>query len=213
MSYPLRIQEPGYVFHVICKGNNIDLFRESRDYCMFLSLIDKERSIEEVLIYNYVLMSNHIHLLLEPRSYGGLSRFMQNVTKKYAKYYNKCYERSGHVFQRRFKSLIVQTERYFLGCLRYIDLNPVKAGMVDDPSKYTWSGYHHLALGRATRVKLDNHDVYMGLGRSTAERRSAYRRLVFQYPGEDLDLLTHKGFVLGTKQFKAKLKSFFKKGI
>jgi len=152
-------------------------------------------------------MDNHIHLLVEPKADGSLSKVMEDTSKAYAKYFNKKYGRVGHVFQGRFKSFLVQQERYFFACSRYIDLNPVKAGLVSEPKDYSWSGYSDLITGKSGNIKLDESEVYLSLGKSGFERQIAYRTLVMSYQGEELDLLNKRAGVLGDKEFKQRFKN------
>ena len=125
--------------------------------------------------------------------------------------FNKKYHRTGHVFEGRFKSYVVQTEKYFFSCSRYIDLNPVKAHLQKDPKDYRWSGYSSLASGQASAIKLDKHDLYLSLGKQDSERQVAYRALVHYYPGEEIDLMNLRGNVIGDKSFKHSIHSKAKK--
>ena len=193
MPRPLRIQEAGYVHHVVCRGNDRqEIFKYHEDFLKYFELIKEARQQFPVYIYNYVLMNNHVHLLIEPGEDGSLSRFMEYVSKGYAKYFNKKHDHIGHVFQGRFKSFLIQTERYFFTCSRYIDLNPVKAALTHNPAKYQWSGYRDLALGKVGELKVDMHDIYRDLGRTAKERQAAYRTLVQFHQGEELDLLNRR---------------------
>lgn len=203
-----RLQDAGYVHHVISRGNDRQpLFKSSKDYQRYLFHLDESRKKYPIKIYNYVLMENHIHLLVEPKADGSLSKVMEDTSKAYAKYFNKKYGRVGHVFQGRFKSFLVQQERYFFACSRYIDLNPVKAGVVSEPKDYIWSGYSDLATGKRGHIDLDQSEVFLSLGKSDFEREIAYRTLVMSYQGQELDLLNKRAGVLGDKEFKKRFKS------
>ena len=202
-----RLQDAGFVHHVVSRGNDRQvLFKSSKDYQRYLFYLDGSRKRYPLKIYNYVLMDNHIHLLVEPKEDGSLSKVMEDTSKAYAKYFNKRYGRVGHVFQGRFKSFLVQMERYFFACTRYIDLNPVKAGLVSEPKDYKWSGYSTLAAGRKGHIKLDDSEVYLSLGNSCFERQIAYKTLVRSYQGEELDLLNRRTGILGDREFKKRLK-------
>ena len=144
---------------------------------------------------------------LEPREEGSLSRFMEYVSKEYAKYFNKKYDRIGHVFQGRFKIFLIQRERYYFACSRYIALNPVKANVVSDPKSYIWSGYPSLACGKEGPIKLDRNDLYLHLGANPTERRIAYRALVLNQQGIELDLMNRRAGVLGDSEFRRKIKN------
>jgi len=203
-----RLQDAGYVHHVICRGNDRQiLFKSSKDYNTYIALLESSRKLFPVKIYNYILMENHIHLLLEPKEDGSLSKFMEFVSKGYAKYFNKEYDRVGHVFQGRFKSFIVQEDRYFFACMRYIDLNPVKANIVTDPEKCEWSGYSMLALGKVSKLKLDFHGLYDDLGSSAIERQISYKALVLNSQEDELNLFDRRAGILGDTEFKNVVKS------
>ncbi len=211
MPRPVRIQQAGYVQHITCKGNDGQvLFKDKTDRQEYLRFLDYARNFYPLKVYNFCLMDNHIHLLVEPKEDGSLSRVMESVTKEYAKYFNKKYGRSGHVFQGRYKNFLVQTERYFFACSRYIDLNPVKANLVTDPKEYVWSGYGLLACGEKSVFEVDKHSLYEVLGKDDFERQVAYRTLVLSYQGEDLDLLNKSARILGDAQFKKQIKQQLK---
>jgi putative transposase len=121
-------------------------------------------------------MTNHVHLLLTPRDTDGISRLMQYVGRRYVPYVNQEYGRTGTLWEGRFKSSLVQEPNYLLACYRYIELNPVRAGLVEAPAEYPWSSYRSNALGEETPM-LGAHADYLALGRSDGERRAAYRGL------------------------------------
>ena len=202
-----RIQEAGYVHHVVCRGNDRQpLFNSKKDFQTYLEFLEEARKQYPLNVYNFCLMDNHLHLLVEPKEEGAMSKVMEMVSKAYAKYFNKTYNRVGHLFQGRFKSFLIQSERYFFACSRYIDLNPVKANIADDPKNYTWSGHSWLAYGKEPSIKVDMHELYNGLGHNSAERQVAYRALVANYHGDELDLLDRRAGVLGDEDFKDKVK-------
>jgi len=174
-----RYQQAGLLHHVVCRGNDKQvIFKSPKDYITYLDLLEEARKLFPLKVYNYVLMDNHIHLLVEPTEKGSLSKVMEYVSKAYAKYFNKMHLHSGHVFQGRFKSFLIQEERYFFACTRYIDLNPVKANIVNDPKQYKWSAYGYLIGAKEPKIKLDQHDLYQELGKTIQERQIAYRALV-----------------------------------
>ncbi len=207
MPRSLRIQTAGYLHHVVCRGNDqLVLFKSTEDSHKYIDLLESARKTYPLRIYNYCLIDSSIHLLLKPEEDGNLSKVMEEVSKGYAKYFNKKYNRTGHVFQGRFKSFLVQDDRYYFACSRYIDLNPVNAGVIDDPKKYAWSGYSALAGNSKPEVKLDRHPLYTQLGETDLERQIAYRTLVHNHQGDDLDLLNKRAGVLGDSAFKKKFK-------
>ena len=127
-------------------------------------------------LHAYVLMSNHVHLLLTIHDAAALSGMMKPIAQHYAQYFNCRYQRTGSVWEGRYKTCLVQTEDYFLECQRYIELNPVRAGMVAFPSHYRWSSYRGNAEGRRDGMTMP-HDLYQRLGLTDAERRQTYQRL------------------------------------
>ncbi len=212
MPRPLRIPHAGYIHHVTCRGNDRqNIFLSDADFLQYCQLFEQFRkdlnSKNRLKVYNFCLMENHLHLLVEPTKDGALSKVMEEVSKAYAKYFNQKYDRMGHVFQGRYKSFLVQAERYFFACSRYIDLNPVKAGIAKDPKEYKWSGFNTLANGKDSPITIDFHEVYEGLGRNAAERQIAYRAFTFSYQMEELDLFNKRVCVLGDNEFKEKVAS------
>lgn len=203
-----RVNEPGFIHHVTTRGNNKQvIFRDSYDFRKFGKFLSEAIQQYPMVVYNYALMSNHIHLLLETKQEKSLSRGMEHAMKEYAKYFNKKYDHVGHVFQGRFKSFVIEKERYFFLCSRYIDLNPVKAGIVQEPQQYLWSGYPSLAFGKAGIIPIEHHDLYKGLGTTPEERQAAYRAIVLQSGEMNLDLETQKSGILGGASFKAFVRS------
>lgn len=213
MPRPIRVQSAGYLQHVVCRGNdNQSVFDEPSDYSAYLSLLNDFRKVFPVKIYNYSLMKNHIHLLIEPLEEGALSKFMEMVTKDYAKYFNQAHDRTGHLFQGRYKSFIVQPQKYYFMCSRYMDLLPVRSGEAKTPEKYPWTGFGHLAYGEKKTCHVDEHELYSAMGKNSAERQFAYKVLVMNYQGDEVDFLERKAGVLGDRTFKAELKPFMRSG-
>lgn len=197
-----RIQEAGYVHHVISRGNDQQcLFRSNEDFEQYLTFLWEGIRDYPVDIYNFVLMINHVHILIEPLMDGALSKLMKKITWQYANYYNKKYHHSGHVFFGRYRDFLVQEERYFLNCLRYIDRNPMTAKLIRDPKDYLWSGHGLLAYGEASRINLKLHSLYLAFGSNVEERQFAYRAFVWNPNVEELDLLNRKGTILGDDKF------------
>lgn len=167
----------GETYHLIARGNNrMRLFRSREDYEAYLELLDGYARLCGVRIYHYVLMPNHVHLLVRP-SEGGLSAFMQAVQCAYAKRYNKREKHVGHVWQGRFKSLIVGSDAYLLACGNYIEMNPVRAKLAAHPGDWPYSSYLTYARGRHdTLVTVD--PFYPSLGKTNEERERCYRDLI-----------------------------------
>jgi putative transposase len=206
-----RVSLPGVPEHVIQRGNNRQaIFASDTDLKAYISWLKDYSDQFDVSIHAWVLMTNHVHLLCTPGSSGSVSQMMQSVGRRYVQYFNRTYKRTGTLWEGRFKSCLVQQETYLLQLYRYIELNPVRAGMVDDPADYTWSSYQCNALGRQSEL-LTPHSLYQGLGKSNAERQSAYREL-FKYhvDGKLLDDIrqsANKGLVLGSERFVAEVEA------
>jgi len=156
-------------------------------------------------VHAWVFMTNHVHLLLTPKKTDSISRCMQYLGRYYVRYFNRRHRRSGTLFEGRFKSSIVQNWRYLLACQRYIELNPVRAGMVSDPADYMWSSYRAHAFGRPVKM-WQPHPEYLALGDTQASRMSAYRQFFAQQLSaqliRDIRDALNTGLVLGNDRFK-----------
>ena len=207
MPRSARVQEEGYLHHVVCCGNNgQDLFPSKEDYLKYVTLLKEARRQFPLKVYNFALVSNHLHLLVEPKQEGSLSSLMQIVTKEYAKYFNKKYDRQGHVFQGRFKSFLLQPQPFFFTSSRHIDFDAVNAKIVSDPKDYPWSGYAALAFGKECPIRLDEHELYHNLGKNPAERQVSYRALVVHFPGETIDFMDRRADIMGDVKFKRQVR-------
>ncbi len=172
MPTPLRIAYPGAVYHIWIRGNNRqDIFVDSADRRCYLDLLCGVISVFRLKIYAYALMSNHIHLFLRTLL-PNISEVMYRLNLDYSVYFNKRYSKTGHLFENRFKSKLVQDERYFLGLVRYIHMNPVKAGIVTSPEKYEWSS-HRTYLGDMNSV-IVNNEVLLRFSDNKERARAAY---------------------------------------
>ncbi len=196
----------GLPAHIIQRGVNRQiLFAADEDMAAYANWLLEGSLKYGVLIHSWVFMTNHVHLLLTPTQDRSISDCIQYLGRYYVRYFNYRYERTGTLFEDRFKSHPVQTTRYFLMCSRYIELNPVRAGMVADPGEYKWSSYSAQALGRPVRMWTP-HAEYERLASTDSARRIAYRRLFQGDLGADLiSEIKHAqktGFVLGTEKFR-----------
>ena len=152
--------------HLIVRGNNrLPCFIDDRDRNLYLSYLQEYSLANGCEIHAYVLMTNHVHLLATGREAMGVSRFMQVLNRRYARYFNKAHERTGTLYEGRFRSSLIQTERNFFAVMRYIELNPVRAGMVATPGEYRWSS-HRENVGGAPRGLVTPHPLYDQLGAS-----------------------------------------------
>ena len=163
--------------HVIQRGNNrLPCFFSEDDYQFYLECLGESACRYDCVIHAYVLMTNHIHLLMTPVNENAISRVLQSVGRRYVRHINQMYQRTGTLWEGRHKGNLVQSEEYVLACYRYIELNPVRAGIVAHPSEYPWSSYHHNAEGESN-VLLQSHETYTALGNCTERRRKAYQGL------------------------------------
>lgn len=204
-----RLTVPALPHHVIQRGNNRQaIFFEPEDYRVFLDCLRIAKHKCRAHLYAYVLMANHVHLLLEPTQAGDLGRLMQSVGRRYVRYINDTYRRSGTLWEGRFKSAVVSRDEYLIVCSRYIELNPVRAGMVAHPADYQWSSYRYRALGQPDGL-VDDDPWYVGLGPHAADRQRAYRAWMDRSIAEDewaqIREATQKGRVIGGATFQEEL--------
>lgn len=162
--------------HRAARPQPCGLFFAEEDYRFYLHWLKLGAEKYGCAIHSYVLMTNHVHLLLTPDAPNGISQLMQSLGRRYAQYVNRFYKRSGSVWEGRFKSSLIQAEEYLLTCYRYIELNPVRADMVCDPGDYAWSSYRHNGLGCADAL-ISEHPLYGQLDADPEARRAAYRAL------------------------------------
>lgn len=204
-----RLTVPGYPHHIIQRGNNRQpIFAGTPDYELLLSLVDEHAHKQHVAIHAYVLMTNHFHLLATPETEEGIPQMMQAVGRRYVRNYNLRHARTGTLWEGRYKSTLVQAERYLLACMVYIDLNPVRAGMVADPADYHWSSYLHY-IGRRNDKMVTPHPLYWELGNTPFARDEAYAALVRAGVGDKVkQALTDsalRGWALGEPDYVAEL--------
>jgi putative transposase len=209
MSRLPRLTLPGFPHHVIQRGNNRQaIFAETADYQMMLGLLDENARKFGVAVHAYVLMGNHFHLLATPQTPDGLPQMMQAVGRRYVRYFNDGQKRSGTLWEGRYRSTLIQTERYLLACMVYIDLNPVRAGMVGQARDYAWSSHGHYT-GMRTDKLVTPHPLFWDLGNTPFAREAAYAEMV-QAGVDDTQLaaLTDaalRGWALGDADFVKKL--------
>jgi putative transposase len=206
-----RLYVPGCAQHVIQRGNNREAcFYDEADYKAYLSFLKDAAIKYQVDIHAFVLMTNHVHLLVTPGDEQGVSRMMQAQGRKYVQYFNFTYGRTGTLWEGRYKSTLVDAANYLLTVYRYIELNPVRAGMVPHASEYPWSSYQGNALGKPIQL-LTPHPMYRRLGKTEAEQQSVYRALFRgRMPERDLVAIrgaTNKAWVLGDDRFKAQIEA------
>jgi putative transposase len=179
MPRTARIAPSDHIFHILTRGNNRqDVFRDEIDYRKYLEILDRYREKFQYKIYHYVLMKNHVHLVLEPQEEGGsLAEIMKGINLSYAQHYKRKYDHIGHFWQDRFKSILISRDHYLLACGSYVELNPVRAGVVKDPRDYPWSSYRAYAYGKKDPL-IDEHPIYRELSQDESNRRKRYREFV-----------------------------------
>jgi putative transposase len=208
---------PGYPQHVIQRGvNRQAVFFRTEDYARYLRTLAGSAGKEQCDIHAYVLMTNHVHLLVTPRTSRSLPRLLQAIGREYVQAINRMYDRTGPLWQGRYKASLIESERYLLACYRYIELNPVRAGMVASPDDYPFSSYRANGLGVHDPV-LVAHDVYLALGANGAERRAQYRAFFRQAPDRRLVKkireTTNACRVLGCEHFKDQIEALLGKSV
>jgi putative transposase len=165
----------GFPLHVIQRGNNRSAcFLTDADRATYMHWLGHYAEMNEIKVHAWALMDNHVHLLITPPTSAHASRFMQSLGRRYVRHVNDAYQRTGTLWEGRFRACAVHAEDYLFTCMRYIELNPVRAGMVVDPSEFRWSSYRTTALGIETSI-WTAHSLYTALGSSPAERQYAYR--------------------------------------
>ena len=181
-----RMYVPGLPYHIIQRGNNREAcFIEPENYQYYLELWQQLSSRYGVNVHAYCLMTNHIHFLVTPLQDNAISNTMKVVGSRYAQYINRQYKRTGTLWEGRHRGSLIQTEKYFLICSRYIEMNPVRAGMVKQPDEYRWSSYGVNAWGDESW--LVPHSEYLRLGGDSEERCFAYRE-IFKHQLSEYDL-------------------------
>ncbi len=200
-----RITIPGIPLHLIQRGNNRQAcFFANDDYRLHLNWLEKYAKDSCCLVHAYVLMTNHAHLPIPPKTASAASDLMKQLGQRFVQYINRTYRRSGTLWEGRFRSCLAQEEEYILACYRYIELNPVRANMVSHPAEYTWSSYRANAQGEQSIIT--PHSLYTTLAGNENARQNAYREL-FHYeldPGlvDEIRTTTNGNYALGSSRFQ-----------
>ncbi len=211
MPRPARLNLPGVPQHITQRGNNRQTcFFADRDYRLYLDLLKEASRKHHCQVHAYVLMTNHVHLLVTPSTPTGVSLLIRDLGRDYVRTINKTHCRSGTLWEGRFKSSLVDSDRYCLVCYRYIELNPVRAKMVKRPEEYPWSSFRSNALGDIDAL-LSPHSVWLALDCDDQSRRKRYIGL-FNTTLEEADVHAirynlRKGLPTGSEQFKRKIEA------
>jgi putative transposase len=204
-----RLSLPGYPHHVIQRGNNRQtIFVDRQDHETMLGLLAENARKFDVAVHAYVLMDNHFHLLATPGRAGALSGMMQAVGRSYVRYFNLRHGRTGTLWEGRYRSTVLQTERYLMACMAYIDLHPVRDGRVSQPGDWPWSSHAHY-LGLRNDRLITPHALYWELGNTPFAREAAYAARVqagvaTEKQGQITDA-TLRGWALGEPDFLSDL--------
>ena len=206
MPRTARVVLPGYPHHVIQRGHNrAPVFVRDADYAFYLETLKEWKGRLKCRVYAYCLMTNHVHLVIEPgENASSLALLMKRIAARYTRYINRVEQRSGTVWNGRYKSSPIETDRYFLACCRYVDLNPVRAGIVASPELYPWSSYPS-RVGSSNGTWLDEHSLFKEFGNTELERRARYRNWVHaSIPDDEWELIrtaAHRGQLTGGTRF------------
>ncbi len=173
-----RIAVPSMLYHVISRGNNREwVFNETEDFEKYLEICKRYKESHGFKLYNWALMNNHVHLLLETGEKSPLSKIMQGINLAYTIWFNRKNKKIGHLWQDRFRSFIIERDSYLLECGRYIERNPLRAGLVKEIQRYPWSSYNVYAYGKSDDLT-DRHLLYEDMGNEEKQRQKAYREYV-----------------------------------
>ena len=205
MARQPRLTAPGYPHHVIQRGNNRQpIFLDDVDRRLFLDTLCTQAREHGVAVHAYVLMDNHVHLLLTPDTAEGLPKLMQALGRSYVRAFNARHGRTGTLWEGRYRSTVIEAERYLLACMAYIELNPVRAGMVAAPADFAWSSHAH-HIGQRSDPLITPHALYWAMGDTPFARERAYGELVgarLQAGSHaDLSRAVHAGWALGGDAF------------
>jgi len=204
-----RLVIPQTLHHVLQRSHEgILLFRDSEDYTTFLSWLAQAAKQFQVAIHAYILMPDHFHLLLTPSDEQGLSKFMQWIGRYYVPYFNRKYQRSGSLWQGRYKATVLEAERHFLQCSLYVEGSPLRSGLVTDASEYPWSSYQH-HIGQRTDPLISDHPIFWALGNTPFQREANYKEMMSQSLSvadmAQLDNAVQKGWLLGSASFQKEI--------
>lgn len=206
---------PGLPQHVVIRGKGIDpSFACDDDYRFYLDCLKQSAATFKCQLHAYVLMPDHVHMVITPEAEFGVSNMMQSLTRRYARYINETYQHSRPLWQKCYKASLIESRNYLFACMCYVEVNPVRAQLVDVPSEYKWSSYHANAYNKGVGM-LHPHPMYIALGDDNESRSTAYLRL-FCSRAEVGSVHTirnalHQELILGSSAFKDSVEEMFKK--
>lgn len=204
-----RLTVPGYPHHVIQRGiDRQSIFRDAADYEAMRGFLAEEARAAGVALHAYVLMPDHFHLLLTPPQEGALARMMQGVGRRYVRHFNTQAQRRGTLWEGRYRCALLQPETFLLAGMAYLDLHPVRAGLVEAPANHPWSSHRH-CIGQAMDKGISPHPLYWALGNTPFAREQAYAEYVARGQGTELvhrltDAALH-GWAMGDQAFLSDL--------
>jgi len=204
-----RLILPEVPLHIIQRGNNRQAcFFVDDDYQCYLEWLEKYAKETGCDIHSYVLMTNHVHLLITPQQKNSAGQLMKKLGQRYVQYINRTYRRSGTLWEGRFRSCLTQEKSYVLGCYRYIELNPVRANMVEHPAEYRWSSYRTNAQGELSKL-ITPHSLYEAMGKDEITRKAGYRELFRSHLETEfiakIRTATNGNYVLGSSKFQRQI--------
>lgn len=212
MARSARLIVPCFPHHVFQQGNNRQkVFRDDEDYISYLEWLKEAARLYRVDVHAYALLDNGVHLLVTPVDESGLARMMQWIGRHYVPYFNKKYQRSGTLWEGRFRTSIVE-EDWLIRCSRFMEMQPVACGLAARPEDYVWSSYrHHIGISPSPVIR--DHAVYWNLGNTPFAREMAYKAFFEQFNVEDrkLDEILKKGWPLGSDAFIKRLENVTKR--
>ncbi len=204
-----RIVLPNQPLHIMHRGNNRqDIFESEEDMTRIIEDIAHSLSKSDCYLHAYVIMRNHLHLLITPKDKAQLSKFMQSMANRYVRYFNATRKRTGTLWEGRFKSSLVDSDHYLFALYKYIEMNPIKANMVTHIADYPWSSYQHNALGQTDKL-ITEHKQYQALAKTPTLRAERYQKL-FEQPNtneqeKQISQATLRGEVYGSNAFHDKV--------
>lgn len=203
-----RFMPPDSALHIMCRGNNRqNIFNNDSDKLYYWRLFNELKDKNKVDIFHYCIMDNHVHLIVWITSASKLPKFMKQLNLSYFNYYKKIYGYCGHICQGRYKSNVIETDAYLLHCGKYIELNPVRAGIVSLPEKYVFSSYRYYACGQPDAA-ISNSPLFLGLADHALKRRERYVEFVVDSSIINSDRLARQAFI-GSKDFVNKLRQYY----